>query len=79
MKVKELIDWLKTVEDKDADVLIVEHYCGTNVYEQGGYAHEVIFNPNKHSEYTDMRGNKFVPSGAPYENKRTLLLGAINQ
>lgn len=78
MKVKDLIEWLKGFEDQDADVLIIEHEAEGGYYSQGGIAHEAPFDPEKHAEYTDMRGNKFVPPGATYENKRTLLLGAMN-
>ena len=78
MKVREMIEWLKTVEDQDADVLIVSHTRGTGYYDQGGNAEEAEFDPVLHSEYVDMRGNPHVPNGASYENKRTLLLGEIN-
>lgn len=78
MKVHEYIEWLKTIEDQDADVLVVEHRSGSSYYEQGGYVIETLFDHTKHAEYVDMRGNKLVPSGAPYENKRTLLIGSIN-
>lgn len=78
MKVRELIDWLKSFEDQDADVLIIEHEADGGYYCQGGTAREASFDPSKHAEYTDLRGNKFVPPGAPYEGKRSLLLGAMN-
>ena len=77
MKVRELIEWLKAFEDQDADVFVVEHESGRGYYDQGGNACETEFDPEQHAEYTDMRGNPHVPSGAPYENKRSLLLGAI--
>jgi hypothetical protein len=78
MKVRDLIEWLKAFEDQDADVLVVAHEAGREYYDQGGNAYETEFDPEKHSEYTDMRGNPYVPPGATYENKRTLLLGAMN-
>ena len=78
MKVREMIEWLKTVEDQDADVLIVSHTSGTGYYDQGGNAVEAEFDPMLHTEYVDRRGNPHVPKGASYENKRTLLLGEIN-
>jgi len=76
MKVKELIAWLESFEDQDADVLIVEHHSGRGYYDQGGNAYEKEFDPTKHTEYTDFRGNQFVHPGSPWENQRTLLLGA---
>lgn len=78
MKVREMIEWLKTVEDQDADVVIVSHTSGTGYYCQGGNATEEEFNPVMHSEYVDMRGNPHVPKGSSYENKRTLILGEID-
>lgn len=78
MKVRELIEWLKRFEDQDAEVFIIEHMSQGGHYCQGGTAEEAAFDPSKHAEYTDLRGNKFVPPGASYENKRSLLLGAMN-
>lgn len=78
MKVKELVKWLSEFEDQDADVLIVEHESGTGQYYHGGNATDTLFSPEKHTEYTDFRGNKFVKPGSACENKRTLLLGTIN-
>ena len=57
MKVREMIEWLKTVEDQDADVLIVSHTSGTGYYDPGGNAEEAEFDPVLHTEYVDMRGN----------------------
>ena len=54
MKVREMIEWLKTVEDQDADVLIVSHAGGTGYYDQGGNAMEAEFDPVLHTEYVDM-------------------------
>lgn len=78
MKVRELIKWLQAFGDQDADVEIIEHTSGSNVYEQGGSIVQAVFDPAVHAEYSDMRGNQFVPPGAPYADKRTLLLGAFN-
>lgn len=78
MKVRELIEWLSAFEDQDAEILVVEHTSGTGYYDQGGNACTAVFEPTQHAEYTDMRGNPYVPPGASYENSRTLLLGAIN-
>lgn len=63
MKVREMIEWLKTVEDQDADGLIVSHTSGTGYYDQGGNAMEAEFDPVLHTEYVDMRGNPHVPMG----------------
>lgn len=63
MKVREMIEWLKTVEDQDADVLIVSHTSGTGYYDQGGNATEEEFNPVLHSEYVDMRGEPSCTQG----------------
>lgn len=35
----------------------------------------VGFQPAKHSEYTDLRGNPWIRDDAPYKDARTLLLG----
>jgi hypothetical protein len=78
VKVRELIKWLQAFEDQDADVAVVEHSSGSNVYEQGGSVVQAEFDPAVHVEYSDMRGNQFVPPSAPYADKRTLLLGAFN-
>ena len=78
MKVHELAKWLAAFEDQDADVDIVSHTRGTGYYDQGGNARTVTFHPDKHAEYTDMRGNPHVPPGATYENSRTLLLGELD-
>ena len=78
MKVKELVEWLAAFEDQDADVEVVQHTGGTGYYDQGGNASLVAFDPSKHAEYTDMRGNPHVKPDAPYYNARTLLLGELN-
>lgn len=78
MKVKELVEWLAAFEDQDADVEVVQHTSGTGYYDQGGNVSLVAFDPSKHAEYTDMRGNPHVKPDAPYYNARTLLLGELN-
>ena len=78
MKVKELVEWLAAFEDQDADVEVVSHTSGTGYYDQGGNASTAAFDPSKHAEYTDLRGNPHVKPDAPYYNARTLLLGALN-
>ena len=78
MKVRELIQWLATFEDQDADVEVVEHSRGTGYYDQGGTARVVAFDPEKHTTYTDLRGNQFVKPEAPHYEARTLLLGEVD-
>ena len=76
MKVHEFIKMLQEFEDQDADVFVIEHYCGTSYYDQGGNVKEVKFNKDDHFEYVDFRGNQFVKPEDSYFNARTLLLGA---
>ena len=76
MKVHEFIEFLKEIEDQDAEVMVVEHRSGDNVYDQGGTAKEVGFNSESHIEYTDFRGNQHVNPAANYFNGRFLLIGA---
>jgi len=78
MKVRELIQWLATVEDQDADVEVVQHSRGTGYYEQGGTASVVAFDPEKHTTYTYLRENPHIKPDAPYYNARTLLLGELD-
>ena len=73
--VADLIEFLKT-QDQDAILQIVEHTCGTSYYDQGGNASEENFDPERHVEYTDFRGNRYVKESDPHFNKRYLLLGA---
>lgn len=72
MIVEDFIKWLKT-QDQGAtvEILIGERARGYG----GDEYHKVDFDPEKHVEYTDMRGNKFA-IGKPYENTRSLFLGA---
>lgn len=74
MKVHELIKWLQTFEDQDAIVKVLHNEGGGGYYAQGGVTKEVIFDPAKHCEYTDLRGNAFARKYA-YWDVRTLLLG----
>ena len=78
MKVRELMQWLATVEDQDADVEVVQHSCGTGYYDQGGSASPAAFDPEKHATYTDLRGNPHIKQDATYYNARTLLLGELD-
>ena len=73
MKVHEFIEWLKT-QDQEATIEVVEHTTGRGWYDQGGNALVVEFDPARHADYTDMRGNQFAV-GKPYQDARTLLLG----
>jgi hypothetical protein len=78
MKVKELVQWLQTFPDQDADVEVVKHSRGSNYYEQGGTASTVAFNPAQYADYVDFRGNQFVKPNDPYFNTRKLLLGEMD-
>ena len=71
MIVEDFIKWLQT-QDQGAtvEVLAVERSRG---YEGDTY-HKTDFDPEKHVDYIDMRGNPFGV-GKPYENDRTLFLG----
>ena len=77
MTVKEFIEWLQT-QDQGATVEIIEHLGGIGYYDQGGTVFKEIFDPGKHSDYSDLRGNQFIKAGAPYFETRTLLLGSID-
>lgn len=78
MKVKELIEWLSAFEDQDAEVEIVRHTRSSGYYDQGGNASVEAFDPGKHIDYTDLRGNPHIAPGTPSYNSRTLLLGEID-
>jgi hypothetical protein len=77
MKVSEFIEWLKT-QDQDAIVEIVVHKTGKGYYDQGGTAGTSDFDPTKHVEICDMRGNQFVTPDKPYYNRVSILLGEYN-
>ena len=71
MNVRDFIRWLET-QDQDATVEIligVRARC----WEGDSYRHD-DFDPEKHADYTDMRGNPFAV-GKSYENARSLFLG----
>ena len=76
MNVRQFIELLKTIEDQDAEVNVIEHTSGTGCYDQGGHAKEVLFNEKLHIEYTDLRGNPYTTDDKAYYNKRYLLIGA---
>ena len=75
MTVREMAAWLATFENQDSIVRVLDHNTYGSYYEQGGTCQEVEFDPEVHTEYVDMRGNKFVRPDAPYYNHRTLLIG----
>ena len=75
MKVSELAKWLQEFEDQDATVEVLHCAPGAPYYQQGGVTSSVEFDPSKHAEYIDLRGNQFVKADAPYKGSRTLLLG----
>ena len=71
MLVSEFIKWLET-QDQGATVEVL---VGTPARNYGCDSYRFDdFDPEKHSEYTDMRGNQFA-KGKPYENDRNLQLG----
>lgn len=76
MTVKELATWLAAFHDQDATVEVVCHSRGTGW--DGDTAKSRSFDPEKHVDYTDFRGNKLVRPDAPWANTRTLLLGELN-
>jgi hypothetical protein len=78
MKVKELVKWLASFEDQDAEVEVISHLCGSSYYDQGGTATTVPLDVEKHITYTDLRGNPFIDQNTPYYRSRTLLLGMLN-
>ncbi len=78
MKVRELVEWLAAFEDQDAEVEVVQHTNGSGYYDQGGTAASVPFDPTRHAEYTDLRGNPHIKPDAPYYEARMLLLGEMN-
>lgn len=62
MNVAELIEWLKT-QDQRAIVEVIRHTSGTGYYDQGGNVSVVEFSPEMSEHYTDCHG------------KSTLLIG----
>jgi len=71
MIVSEFIEWLKT-QDQGATVEVL-HGIRSRAWEGDSYR-KVDFDPEKHYEYIDMRGNQFAV-GKPYENSRMLFIG----
>lgn len=78
MTVAEFIEWLKQFPDQGSTVEVLHCGPGTAYTQQGGVTYSETFDPEKHVEYTDFRGNPWVKEDAPYYNKRTLLLGLNN-
>jgi hypothetical protein len=78
MNVRELIEWLTAFHDQEAVIKVVVNQSGSGYYTQGGIAAAVEFNPELHTDYTDLRGNPRIPPDARYYGKRTLLLGEID-
>ncbi len=78
MKVRELVEWLAAFEDQDAEVEVVQHTQGSGYYDQGGTAASVPFDPTRHAEYTDLRGNPHIKPDWPSYEARMLLLGEMN-
>lgn len=72
MTVSELIKWLQT-QDQGATVRVVERVPSLGY--QGDTFKWADFDPVEHSDYADMRGNRFA-KGKPYENDRMLYLGS---
>lgn len=72
MIVSEFIAWLAT-QDQGATVEVLQGERGSGY--EGDYYRRVDFDPEKHADYMDMRGNPHAV-GKPYENARTLFLGS---
>ena len=72
MQVKNFIRWLET-QDQEATVEILVG-IRARAWEGDSYRRD-DFDPDKHADYTDMRGNKFA-IGKSYENARALFLGS---
>jgi hypothetical protein len=72
MTVSEFIEWLKT-QDQGATVEILVGESGTGY--GGDFYHRASLDIEKHSDYTDFRGNQFAV-GKSYENERRLFLGS---
>ena len=75
MRVREFIEWLAQFPDQDATVEVLECRQGSPYVQQGGVTSSVEFDPEKHAEYTDLRGNPWIKDDAPYKDAHTLLLG----
>ena len=75
MRVREFIEWLAQFPDQDATVEVLECRPGSPYFQQGGVTSSVEFDPEKHAEYTDLRGNPWIKDDDPYKDAHTLLLG----
>lgn len=78
MKVRELVKWLEQFQDQDATVEVIEHRSGSDYYDQGGTCHSVPFDPARHADYRDLRGNPYIKPDNPSYVARTLLLGEFD-
>lgn len=76
MKVRELVEWLAAFEDQDAIVEVIQVESGTGHYDQGGTSRVVEFNPAQHTDYIDLRGNRFADPLGVTADRRSLLLGS---
>jgi hypothetical protein len=77
MKVRDFIEWLKT-QEQDATVEVISHKNGRGYYEQGGTAYNVEFDPEKHVDICDLRGNSQITPDKSYYNSVTILIGEYN-
>lgn len=77
MTVAEMAAWLLSLPDQGATVETFVHDSNPrdSYYLQGGTVSKEVFDPEKHSEYSDLRGNQFIKPDAPYYNQRTLFIG----
>lgn len=71
--VAELIEWLKT-QDQKAIVECIDHEASGNYYCQGGTAGVADWTPEL-TEYTDFKGNQFVKADSPHFEKSFLVMG----
>lgn len=79
MNVRELIKWLTAFHDQEAVIEIVVNQSGSGFpTQEGGIAEAVEFNPELHTDYTDLRGNPRIPLRSECYGRRTLLLGEID-
>lgn len=78
MTVRQMIEWMSTFEDQDAIVEVICHHEPAGYYDQGGTVTIEEFNPDRHVEYTDLRGNPFVHESSPSYNRRSVIFGATD-
>lgn len=74
MKVAEFIEWLKT-QDQEAEVEILTSCEKSWGHETYNSVSRQVFDPSKHVDYSDFRGNRFVKPTEAHYNKRLLFLG----